>query len=167
VSGELVLIPAIYLVYTGQMDLYTTFLITILATFLSDSVWYFVGRLLPHERIIKIKAFKRNEKMYEAVAKHFHKHSFRIVFYSKFVYGTRLVTQIVAGMRKLPFFKYSAINVLGIITYNITLFAIGITFGKTSATWGNNLHSVELAIALVVICIIMLHIWIRRRLIKV
>lgn len=113
-GGETVLLPALYLGITGSLNLLYVFLIMTIATVLSDTFWYLLGRgAVPH--ILKIRF---REKIH-AYGSAFHGavkgRELFLLFFSKFVYGTRIAAQVLCGLHKVPFWRYFFVNLAAVI----------------------------------------------------
>src|SRR5438045_4018998 len=91
-GGETVLLPAIYLALIGKLNL--MFLVTIAgcATIIADSGWYLVGRLSPVYKLNRLPRGRWGQRFSRA-AELFRRHGLKVVFCSKFIYGTRIATQ--------------------------------------------------------------------------
>src|SRR4051812_25995630 len=110
-GGETVLVPALYLALIGKLQIAPVIAVASLATILSDCAWFFVGRLLPAERLSRIRWL--GKKWPQVLAKSsglFHRHGLKLVFISKFLYGTRIASQMLAGVARLPFVRYLMVN---------------------------------------------------------
>ncbi len=124
IGAGVVLFPAFYLATVGVLNGWVILLVMILAGLVADSFWYLVGRgLLPRfieSRIEKGKYLKKLTDITEGK-------ELVYLFYSKFIYGTRIATQILCGARKVyygGFLGVSAVSVtlLGGIYYMLIRF---------------------------------------------
>jgi polyprenyl-phospho-N-acetylgalactosaminyl synthase len=125
-GGETVLLPAIYLVLIGKLQLIPLIIAAALATIISDSGWYFAGRFLPVNKL-RIGRFP-GRKWTRAVARTselFKRHGLKAIICSKFVYGTRIATQVLAGVTHLPYGRYFITNTAGVLSWLGALLLLG------------------------------------------
>jgi membrane protein DedA with SNARE-associated domain len=101
--GGIVLLPALFLALIGAIDLLHLFALVILAAMFSDSAWYLVGRKAKKERLYSLRFFKKRVEEAERFSMFFYKHGVLLVFLTKFVYGTRIASHILAGMHRISF----------------------------------------------------------------
>jgi membrane protein DedA with SNARE-associated domain len=120
-GGEAFLLPAIFLAIKGTVNFYLVLLFSILATLISDTAWYIIGRFFPLERILLWKIFLKKRELSDKIFLGLQKHGLKILFISKFVYGTRTLVQVLSGTIRTPFFKYSIVNLSGILSYLFTI----------------------------------------------
>src|SRR5436853_7127455 len=84
VGGETVLVPAVYLALIGKLQVVPLVAIASLATILSDSAWYLVGRVLPVEKISKLRWLgKKWPRVFDSVSEVFKRHGLKAIFVSK------------------------------------------------------------------------------------
>ena len=116
-GGESVLLPAIYLAILGKLELPLVFSLSIFATIISDSFWYFIGRRVPHNKLLKFVGELRTWA--ERLSALFVRNSFFVIILSKFMYGTRTATQILAGVYKVTFHQYILADIIGVLGLNV------------------------------------------------
>lgn len=123
VGGEVFLIPALFAAIFGSLSLGVVFFIALLAGVLSDLIWYIVGRryIDPFIRRFGSDRFIKQSARVELVLR---PHVFRILFISKFIYGTRVVVQILSGRSKVSTPAYVVVNFLGTASYLAVLIAL-------------------------------------------
>ena len=159
VLGETVFFPAAYLVYIGEMKFVPVFIIGLAATLIADVVWYFIGKYMPHGKLIQLKVYKKKEEFFGKLMKLFDKHGLRIVLLSKFLYGTRVVSQIVCGMRKIHFWKYFGVNVLAVSILHLGIYALVILAWGGTDVVQNETHKFMLIMTFLVVVVVFLHQW--------
>lgn len=111
-TGGFILIPAVYFSIGGFISLIGLYGITVAATVFSDVIWYLIGW------VIKKKAWRprflgRHLREAEKLERFYRKHGVMTVFIAKFVYGTRVATQLLAGMYRTDFLKFVLVTVAG------------------------------------------------------
>ncbi|MDP3965623.1 MAG: VTT domain-containing protein [bacterium] len=113
-GGETVLLPALYLAVIGVLNGWLVMGIMIASTVISDGFWYSIGRgLAPHfiERFASEKRALQLQKISHVITGK----ELIILFYSKFIYGTRIATQMLCGARKINFYRYFAVNTCAVV----------------------------------------------------
>lgn len=137
-AGEVVLIPAIYLAATGQLDIQLVIVLSVIATLLSDFIWYFAGCSFPASALARIPG-RGTRRVVRGLERLFRRNGVQVLFLSKFVYGTRIAAQILSGVHDMPFRSYLIANILGILAVRAVLVAIGYS------VIGTTLHLVDVA----------------------
>ena len=94
--GEMVLLPALYLAATGRLDALLVIAVAIFAGMLSDFLWYLLGRWYPARAVKKISRRLPAERL-DRFEQLFARNGAALLFVSKFVYGTRIVAQVLAA----------------------------------------------------------------------
>lgn len=112
--GEMVLLPAIYLATTGRLDLVAVVILAVLATLISDCLWYALGRSFPN-RTLKRVSGRVSVGLLTGLEQAFNKRAGKVLFLSKFVYGTRTLVQVLAGMHGMSFRSYLLVNTAGVL----------------------------------------------------
>lgn len=122
-TGETVLLPAIFLAISGTLLLVPVILIAIAAASLSDLAWYASGRRMPRSALRRLPG-KGTSALVDGLDRLFTRKGAQLLFLSKFVYGTRIVAQLLAGVHDMPVRRYLIANTLGVITLTLTLCAL-------------------------------------------
>lgn len=128
IGGESVLVPAVYLAITGVFTFPALIGVTIMATVISDSLWYAMGRWRLKKGMQKLQKIKEKNKGFETIEKHFYERPILYLFISKFVYGTRILAQVLSGISGLPYYKYIVVNIAAVLVWTGFLVGIGYTF---------------------------------------
>ncbi len=117
----------------GYFDFPTVYIALMTGDLLGDIFWYYVGFFYGQRFINKFgKYFSITEQNVEKAKEVFHKHKHKILFVSKITngFGIGLAILLTAGMAKLPFKKYLAVNAVGQIIWTGLLISIGYFFGN-------------------------------------
>lgn len=96
-AGGPVLVPALYLAAEGVLDLFALFAIALAASACSDLAWYAVGRRV-ERGTWRPKFLESRLTEAQQLERFYKKHGAAAVFVAKFVYGTRIATQLLAGI---------------------------------------------------------------------
>ncbi len=123
IAGEIILLPAIFLATTGRIDLLAVVSISLLATLISDAIWYALGRRFP-ARFIKRFSGRFGHKFLDSMERIFNAGGGQVLFLSKFVYGTRTLVQVFAGLHGMPFRNYLPINMAGVLAVIVVLILV-------------------------------------------
>jgi membrane protein DedA with SNARE-associated domain len=125
-AGEVVLLPALYLATTGRLDAVAVILVAVVATMLSDLAWFMIGRWSPSGAVEKMRQ-RHSSRVVNRLQGLFSRNGPRLLFLSKFVYGTRIAAQVLAGALNMPFRTWVMVNFAAVVT--ITLAMAGLAWG--------------------------------------
>ncbi|MEE4304531.1 MAG: VTT domain-containing protein [Wenzhouxiangella sp.] len=125
-AGEVVLLPALYLATTGRLDPVAVILVAVVATMLSDLAWFMIGRWSPSGAVEKMRQ-RHSSRVINRLQGLFSRNGPRLLFLSKFVYGTRIAAQVLAGALGMSVRTWSAVNLAAVVT--ITLAMAGLAWG--------------------------------------
>ncbi len=150
VAGEVVLLPAVYLAATGRLDLAAVLSLAILATVVSDLAWYGLGRRFPAAALARIPG-RHTSSVVRGLERLFTRKGAQVLFLSKFVYGTRTVAQVLAGVHDMPFRTYIAVNFMGVLALSATLAAIAYSVVGTTRQLGEFVDDLEIAFLVFVV----------------
>ena len=130
-AGEVVLIPALYLAVTGRLALPAVIGVAIGATVLSDLGWYGFGRAFPSKALARLTP-RRAGRLLPWLERLFTERGAQALFASKFIYGTRVMAQLLAGLHGMPLRTYLAVNTLAIVAVTLTLTGIAVAIAHTA-----------------------------------
>jgi len=160
-AGESIFLPAVYLALAGKLDLKVVVMLTLSANILSDLVSYGIGHYVPEERLRRFVGPRISRGM-DAIQGFFVNHSLKVVFGSKFVYGTRTVAHILSGTFKTPFMPYLAVNILSNIILSSVLTGLAIGTKSSVETLSQSVYSAQIAFLVFVVLVIIGHLLIGR-----
>lgn len=143
-AGELVLLPSIYLATTGRLELTSVVALAVVATLISDFIWYGMGRSFPASALNRIPQ-RRAGALVRGLEKLFARKGPHILFMSKFVYGTRIAAQILSGIHHMPLRTYFIANTLGVIAVTGSLVVIAYSVIGSMGHLGELMDTVEIA----------------------
>lgn len=165
VGGELVLLPSIFFGLLGYLNIWYVFLISIVAVSIADGLWYLLGRRLTKETLFALPFLKKQRDLVLKISALFQQHSSSIIFFAKYMYGIRIIVQIVSGMHRIPFQKYFVINVSAIIFFNILLIVLARIITTSLSQLQDLTRVISIGLTAFVIIVILLH-WLASRIIK-
>jgi polyprenyl-phospho-N-acetylgalactosaminyl synthase len=150
-GGETVLLPAIYLVLIGKLQMLPLLVAAILATIVSDSAWYLAGRFVPIGRL-RIGRFPspRWSAAFARTAELFKRHGLKVIVCSKFIYGTRIATQVLAGVTRLPYSRYFLVNTASIVSWLGFLLLLSVAVQSSADALNVRVHRAYLLLGLFV-----------------
>jgi len=150
VAGEVVLLPAIFLATTGRLDLLFVVSVSISATLISDALWYYLGRRFPTATLRRISG-RVSHPFLNGVENAFNTGGKRILFASKFVYGTRTIVQVLAGAHGMAWLSYLWVNTAGVLAMTAILVAVSYSIVGTAYRLDDVVQHMEIAFLVFVI----------------
>lgn len=115
--GGMVLLPALYLTIVGSIKLAYLFGVVLLAGMNSDTIWYIVGRKAKKDHLYKIPFIQKRIREAEKFSDFFNRHSLWLLYLTKFIYGTRVASHVLAGMHKVRYPYFLMATALGTTTW--------------------------------------------------
>lgn len=126
-EGETVILLASSLTHTGLFEMPYTIFFGFAGSFISDWIYYLVGRL--NGKYFISKRPKLNQ-MVLPVSNFFHKHKIQILFSYRFLYGLRVIIPVVIGMSGLPPMRFFMYSLLSGIIWATTVGTVGYWIGE-------------------------------------
>lgn len=146
-AGEVILLPAIFLATMGRLDLSSVILASVVATLLSDILWYSLGRRFP-AATLKHLSGRVGQPYLDGLAQAFRRGGGRILFMSKFVYGTRTIVQVLSGVHGMVWGSYLLVNTAGVLTVTAVLTVISYSVTRTAYQLDEVVQHMEVAFLL-------------------
>lgn len=143
-AGEMVLLPAIYLAVTGRLEFAYVVSVAIAATLTSDFAWYFAGRRLPAATLQRLPG-RGTTALVKGLDRLFTRKGAQVVFLSKFVYGSRVAAQVLAGVHDMPLRVYLPANALGATSLTLVLSGIAWSVAGAARRYADIVQRVEIA----------------------
>lgn len=149
--GETAIIAASFLAAHGFWSLATVFGVSLAGTLASDVVWFFLGG--------KIMAFLRRFKWYKehsarllaALEKMSGQRPFFLLFFIKFLYGTRVLTIMYLSHRKIRFSIFFLFDLLGTVVWLAAMMVVGWLAGQGATNFAPMLSSLEYTLPLIIV----------------
>jgi len=133
VEGPVVMLLSGFLVRLHVLAFWPIYLVLIAGDLTGDVVWYWVGRRGARRIIEKYGHFlSLTEENVEKAERFFNDHQGKILFLSKITmgFGFAIATLVAAGVAKVPFKKYFAINFVGEFIWAGILMTLGYFLGN-------------------------------------
>lgn len=156
-AGESILLPAIYLAIVGRLSIPYVVAIAMASTTISDLVWFYIGRHMT-EGIFRRFVSDRVHAVMDRLSKPFDAHKGKALFISKFVYGTRIAAQILAGARGMAPRTYLTVNFLGVLSLTLMLLALGFSIDQSIGGFEDAVGRMKIAFSAFVIAAIAAHV---------
>lgn len=149
-EGETAILIASSLVHAGIFEIPGTVFFAFAGSFISDWVYYLIGRL--NGKYFIDKRPKLQARV-EPVKRFFHKHKLQLLFSYRFLYGFRIIIPLIIGMsniRPLQYLGYSvATGLLWASIVSAAGYWIGLFFKVSPAMFEENILFVVGGFALV------------------
>jgi membrane protein DedA with SNARE-associated domain len=152
--SEIIMIPAGYLAYKGEMNLYIIILVGILGSVAGALLNYYLAMIFGRKFILKYgKYFFIKEETLNKLDSFFAKHGEISTFTGRLIPGIRQLISLPAGLAHMHIAKFSFYTALGAGIWVIVLVAVGYLVGSNEALISEYLKSATL-IALVSVVLI-------------
>lgn len=112
VGGTPALVAAMYLVVTGTLSGKILFALSMLTTLLWDAIWYMIGFFVPIEKLEDSKFFSKRRPLYRKYYDQYEGHKYKLIFFSRFVYGMNSLFSIICGIFGMSFLKFMAFSAI-------------------------------------------------------
>lgn len=167
VGGEVALVPAIFFALGGILNLGTVIAIAVAATAVSDSAWYFLGRSVPKDRLLSLSLLRRQRSLLEKAMAVFAGRNIQFLFMSKFVYGTRIVAQVLSGFCAMRYGVYLIVDIAAALTWAVFLVGLSsIAQQGASAYLSDFKYGIQIAFLGVMLVIALLYVIIHKTIYK-
>lgn len=169
-TGGFVLLPAIYMSIIGNLNLNHLFMIVLLAGVASDSLWYYIGNKARKDRLYRLSFVKKRMREAEKFSTFFSRHGVLLVFMTKFIYGTRIASHVLAGMHKIKYVRFVLATSLGTAIWFWIFYALVKTVDNGLATAKTTALRIQLLLLIVTIIMLLLNwftgTYVRKKLLK-
>jgi len=134
IEGEVFLLASSLLAYMAGYPMWSVIVVAIVASCLSDTLWFFGGKLLGEERMLKYgKYIFLPPLRYESMKKFFQENGKKTLFFAKFIYGMGRIIIFASSVAGARFKIFALMDVLATTVWSIAL----CTFAYVSADYYN------------------------------
>ncbi|HIP17830.1 MAG TPA: DedA family protein [Sulfurovum sp.] len=162
--SEIIMIPAGYLAYKGEMNLYLVVLVGILGSVGGALFNYYLAMYFGRRFILKYgKYVFIKEEALDKLEAFFSKHGELSTFNGRLIPGIRQLISLPAGLAKMNIAKFSLYSALGAGIWVIVLVALGYLLGSNEALISEYLHTVTIITLISVVLITLFYIVRNRR----
>ena len=161
--SEIIMIPAGYLAYQGEMNIYLIILVGILGSMLGALLNYYLAMFFGRKFILKYgKYFFIKEETLDKLESFFAKHGEISTFTGRLIPGIRQLISLPAGLARMNIVKFSFYTAIGAGIWVVVLVAVGYLVGSNEALISEYLRSATL-IALVSVVLITIFYMVRNK----
>ena len=161
--SEIIMIPAGYLAYQGEMNLYMVILVGILGSVAGALLNYYLAMHLGRKIILKYgKYFFIKEETLDKLDVFFAKHGEISTFTGRLIPGIRQLISLPAGLARMNMAKFSFYTAIGAGIWVVVLVAVGYVVGSNQELISEYMKSATL-IALVSVVLIIIFYVVRNR----
>jgi len=132
-EGPLVMMGAGFLLKLGKVEFWPAYLIMVAGDFVADLVWYWVGYFTARRLIERFGHWIGvTHLVIDEMERLFKKYDTKILTISKLTmgFGTGTATLLSAGMLRIPFMRYAAVNLIAGFAWVLILIVVGYFFGN-------------------------------------
>ncbi len=153
-EGPIITVIGGFLVYLGKLDGPLTFLLLVIGDLLGDVLHYVLGRVWKNAKWFKKVAgfFGYNDAKEKTIENHFEKHAGKTIMGAKLSHGIGGFVQIVAGIAKVPFWKFFNYSLIMTIPKSLGLFFLGYYLGSSYLRIDDYMDYIAYFVVLVFIC---------------
>ncbi|MEX1028362.1 MAG: VTT domain-containing protein [Candidatus Paceibacterota bacterium] len=154
-AGEIVLIPGVYLGYISNLGLLSILGVALLGSIASDTFWYCAGRCFPHKSLKKSTLIKREMERAKKLRPFYDKHKLRMIFYSKFLFGTTVFFQVLAGANHVPYRHYLLASTGATIVWFLIATVFGVVLGTSVGALSDIVIGIEIIASITLATVIL------------
>lgn len=134
IEGEVFLLASSLLAYMAGYPLWSVVAVAIVASCLSDSLWFYAGKRMGEERMLKYGKYVFLPRLrYESIKKFFQENGKKTLFFAKFIYGMGRIIIFVSSVAGARFKMFAVMDFLATTVWSIAL----CTFAYVSADYYN------------------------------
>jgi membrane protein DedA with SNARE-associated domain len=157
-EGETILALAGLAAYRGYMEFYNVVVVAMIAGFLGDQFYFFLGRFKGQKILARFPHACERAYRFDALLSRWHA---PLIVAIRFMYGFRIVGPLLLGMGRVPAWKFMVFNFIGAAIWAPLIAGIGYFFGSLLETILHDLKRYEMwvfvAVALVGLATAILH----------
>jgi len=140
--SEIIMIPAGYLAFKGEMNVYLVVIVGILGSVLGALFNYYLALYFGRKFILKYgKYVFIKEETLDKLEAFFTKHGELSTFNGRLIPGIRQLISLPAGLAKMNIVTFSSYSALGAGIWVIVLVALGYLLGSNEALISEYLHT--------------------------
>ena len=145
--SEVILIPAGYLAYQNEMQLYAIFLSALLGSILGAFINYFLAFFVGRAFLLRYGKyfFISNEALFK-MESFFAKHGAISTFTGRLIPGIRQLISIPAGLSRMDLKIFAAYTALGAGIWSMILIALGYILGDNQELIASYLHEITITL---------------------
>lgn len=125
-EGELGLVMAGILSYTGDMNIFYAILVAGLGGFTGDQIFFYIGRF---NRNYVQKKFVKHRRKFALATILLNRYGWYIIFIQRYMYGLRTIIPITIGTTKICWKKFAIINLISAFIWASITIVLAYWFG--------------------------------------
>ncbi len=162
--SEVVMIPAGYLAFTGQMNAYAAVAIGTAGSLAGALFNYFLALYLGRPIVLRVgRYFFFGPEALEKMERYFARHGEISTFNGRLIPGVRQYISLPAGLARMPLARFSLYTALGAGIWVAILTALGYVLGSQKELLQQNLHKITLGALGFVVLSSVVYVLVRRR----
>jgi len=165
IEGLNVTLVSSFFIAHGVFSPYGVFLASAFGNFLSDLMWYSLGKkygIKTLERVSNVFLFFRilgKHKVIDKIQTYFKQKGGLVILISKFAIGPGIAAQIVAGSSGMPTKQFARISAFANAIFTATLIGIGYSFGEGYRAAASLVQNTGVLIFLVILAFVAIEIY--------
>ena len=140
-EGETILALAGLAAYRGYMDFWTVVVVAMMAGFLGDQFYFFLGRWKGQQILARFPRAHERAHKFDAMLARWHA---PLIVGIRFMYGFRILGPVMLGMGRVPAWKFVLYNFIGAAIWAPLIAGIGYKFGEMLETILGNMKRYEM-----------------------
>lgn len=169
-AGEEFTLFLAFLSSRGYYPLWIVYVFSFTGVFIMDFLFYQFGRLRFVHKLFRFRFFTKAYSFINLfVQKITYKHKFLILLYTKFIFGTRLISLIYLGIEKTSYRTFLITDFFVTLLWTIVIVTFGYFIGKGYSILYDIFKSVQISLAFILIMLLLFFIfrkWIRKILLQ-
>ena len=140
-EGETILALAGLASYRGYMDFWTVVVVAMMAGFLGDQFYFFLGRYKGQQILARFPNMEERAHRFDELLSRWHA---PLIIGIRFMYGFRILGPVMLGMGRVPAWKFMLYNFIGAAIWAPLIAGIGYKFGEIVESVLGNMKRFEL-----------------------
>ncbi len=166
-GGEFVIISFAFLSAQGVVSLLLLVVLSFIAVFFADAIWFFLGRTTVAQRIISHRHVSPTAVIiFEAIRRASRGNHFIALVLAKLMPGTRILMIMYMSKSDIVFRKFVLYNAVAILIWLLVIISIGFISGAGFTYLAEIFKNVYISVGFVfviIIIIIAIHLWIKKQ----
>lgn len=160
IPAEVTLIPAGYLVHSGEMNGYAVWAISVLGTLGGSLTNYYIAYHFGRKFLLRYgRYFFMNEEKLQAMEYFMEKHGAISMFSGRLLPGIKHFISFPAGLGKMNLFIFGTFTVLGGAIWCAILIWLGYAIGENEHLIAKYLKQINFILFVSIVCIVAFYIW--------
>jgi membrane-associated protein len=131
-EGEFVLLTAGFFAYLHVLNLWIVMIVALAGAIVGDNIWFAVGKLGGMSFLQKWgKFFFLSKDRINKASEFFDKHGSKTIFFSRFIFGTRIGSAAMAGTFGMSFKRFFLSNFSAAVVWVVITSLLGFFFGSS------------------------------------